>query len=391
VQNKQSRKVMPPLFPIDAGLLPGCDEFLMHRTVAILLLALGLGTTRAQSPVGRDAEARGVSRPFLEGIWLEHLWMQVDRVRDQPRAVERYCRRILQFKTNDRLALKTHIRSVLTRQEYQYAALLCHYGVLLDDEDPEWNFHLKRIQTNAEPGRLLPEVLAIRLQVLDSQINTAAAQKDINALKYLEGHLRDQLARHKIDANLLSSLARVYAALEEHTLSAATWREAHAVDPASLEVFKSYTASLEQVGEGANVLPATLVSTPSLQLNPEFSRYAGQLLHRNGYSWYALAYLARWCNSAKQNADAWEALGGALDAIGEENQARAAYIRGVRTSSRPENMLRKLALLAAKDRNAAEAAIWIERLKTFLSEDELIRFLSEPEFESIPDVLIRLQ
>lgn len=364
-------------------------------THLLCLLALALVTGRAQAPVpatpAGDRESPGISRPFLEGVWLEHLWLQVDRVRDQPRAVERYGRRILQFKDNDRLALKSVIRSVLTRQEYQYAGLLCRYGKLLDREDPEWDFHLRRIELNSQDRKFLTPVPPLRLTVMREQVQQAAADGDTAALKDLEGQYRDQLSRHTQDEGLLTAMAEAYVALEEKTLAAAVYREAHALAPGHLEALRAYALAVERVGEGGRLAEAVTASTPALIGNAEFNAFAGQVLHRNGLSWLSLSYLARWCTAEPENGVAWEALGTALDAIGEESQARAAYVRAIRLTDKPAGMLRKLALIAAKDRNPAEAAVWLEQLKPLVTEDELLNLLAEPEFENIPSVLHIIQ
>ena len=350
-----------------------------------------LAGSGARGQEAAPASERAVSRSFLEGIWLEHLWMQVDRVRDQPRAVERYARRILGFKPSDRLALKSIIRSVLTRQEYQYATVLCHLGELLDGDDPEWAFHLRRIAASTKEMKLLAPVPSVRLVVMGEQVRQAAGRQDEPALRDLEGQLRDQLARHTQDAGLLALMGEAYEALRESTLACATLREAQALDPSSLPILRAYARVMEAAGEWSRLQPAILASTPPLLRDPEFNAFAGQLLHRNGMAWFSLGYLARWCAAEGAGAEAWEALGLALESIGEENQARAAYIHAVRTAPAPAGMLRKLALLAARDKNAPEAAVWIEQLKKHLTEDELVSLLTQPEFENIPDILFLIE
>jgi tetratricopeptide (TPR) repeat protein len=329
----------------------------------------------------------GVSRSFVEGIWLEHLWLQIDRVRDQPRAVERHARRVLVFKPGDRLALKAIIRSVLTRQEYQYAAVLCRFGQRVDEADPEWGFQLRRIESGLKDLRLLNEVPATRLAIMREQVAEADRHRDEAALRDLEGQLRDQLARHTADPGLLHALGAAYRALGEATLAAATLREAQALDPADFPLLQAATEALEAVGEGPRGQEAILASTRSLLLHRDFNAHAGRFLLRNGLGYLALGYLARWCSLDGENPAAWETLGLALEGMGEDNQARAAYIRAVSNAPAPAPMLRKLALLAAKDRNAAEAAVWIERLRRHVREEELLEWLLQPEFALIPELL----
>jgi tetratricopeptide (TPR) repeat protein len=349
----------------------------------------GQTTTPGNPQVGSTAAGR-VSPALLEAIWLEHLWLQTDLVRDEPRSVERYARKILAFKPADREALKRLIRAARARGELQWAMTMVEWLDVLDPTDPEKRFLMTQLHLALADTTLRGRPTDIRVEVLEGQVADAITAGDRVALRDMEDQLREMLAAQEGLPSVYRLLGQTLAALEEHTLAAAAWRKAARLEPARYEATRAYLAAMEAAKKAEHVDDALTLSGGFGLEDTEHNRFVGELLLRNQHAWKAVPWLARWSSLSPKNDLAWDTLARALAEIGEDQQARACWVYAATHSDAPAPYLKRLALFAAKEKNVPETMAWVLKLRAALPETEWATFLLNDAFSAVPEIFYLL-
>jgi len=179
--------------------------------------------------------------------------------------------------------------------------------------------------------------------------------------------------------------------LEEPSLAAAAWRKAVQIEPERYEATRAYLSALEAVKKVEHVDDALTLAGGFGMNDAEHNRFVGELLLRNHQPWKSVPWLGRWSSMSPQNDAAWDTLARALVAIGEDQQARACWVYAATHAMAPAPYLKRLALLAADEKNVPETMAWILKLRAAIPENEWTAFLLHDSFSAVPEIFYLIE